>query len=64
MVGDRWTDVDGARDGGHLDTIGARWGYADPGELEQHGAAVIAETTADLEQTVNDYFDQKAAQRK
>ncbi len=64
MVGDRWTDVDGARDGGHLDTIGARWGYADPGELEQHGAAVIAETTADLEQTVNGYFDQEAAQRK
>jgi phosphoglycolate phosphatase len=62
MVGDRWTDVEGARKGGHLETIGARWGYADPGELEEHGAVMIAETTADLEQTVNKYFDSKAAE--
>lgn len=59
MVGDRWTDVEGARKGGHLDTIGARWGYADPGELEQHGAVSIAETTADLDSAVKDYFARK-----
>lgn len=58
MVGDRWTDVDGARDGGRLQTIGARWGYADPGELEQHGAVSIAETTGDLVDAVNAYFGQ------
>lgn len=62
MVGDRWTDVDGARDGGHLDTIGARWGYADPGELEQHGVISVARTPQDLEKSVNEYFARKAAQ--
>ncbi|MCI1984127.1 MAG: HAD hydrolase-like protein [Bifidobacteriaceae bacterium] len=55
MVGDRWTDIDGARQVG-IDTIGVRWGYAEPGELEKYGAVSFAEKPADLPSVVDAYF--------
>jgi phosphoglycolate phosphatase len=55
MVGDRDTDVDGAAANG-IETIGVRWGYAQPGELEEHGAVAIAETTDNLPEIVESYF--------
>lgn len=58
MVGDRWTDVDGAREV-DTDTIGVRWGYAEAGELEDHGAVGFAETTHDLPAAVEAYFNRK-----
>lgn len=47
MVGDRSYDVEGARHWG-IPTIGVRWGYGDPGELEAAGAAHIVETPTEL----------------
>jgi len=47
MVGDRLHDVHGA--GAHgLPTIGVRWGAAEPGELEEAGAAVVVATPEEL----------------
>jgi phosphoglycolate phosphatase len=43
MVGDRLHDVHGAAAHG-LPTVGVRWGAADPGELEEAGAAVVVDT--------------------
>ncbi len=43
MVGDRRFDVLGAREAG-LGCIGAGWGFAEAGELEESGALCIAET--------------------
>ena len=56
MVGDRWTDADGALETG-LDCLGCRWGYAEPGELESHGCYRIIEQVDQLPQAVDDYFD-------
>jgi len=47
MVGDRFHDVHGAAAHG-LPTIGVSWGTAEPGELEDAGAAVVVDTPADL----------------
>ena len=47
MVGDRHHDVDGARMNG-IETVGVLYGFGDRAELEQAGAAVIAETVDDL----------------
>lgn len=47
MVGDREHDVLGARAHG-IDTVGVRWGYALPGELEAAGAVAVVERPADL----------------
>lgn len=47
LVGDRMYDVDGARKCG-MDCIGVRFGYAEPNELEEHGAIYVAEDTQDL----------------
>lgn len=55
MVGDRWTDIDGARVCG-IDTIGCRWGYAEEGEMEQHGAYAIAERVDELAAMIRAYF--------
>ena len=55
MVGDRWTDIDGARACG-VDTIGCRWGYAEPGEMEEHGAYAIIEHVDQLADAVERYF--------
>ncbi|EFA23658.1 HAD hydrolase-like protein [Bifidobacterium gallicum] len=55
MVGDRWTDVDGAKACG-IDCLGCGWGYAEPGELKQHGAYRVIDTTSELADAVNDYF--------
>ena len=47
MVGDRVHDVSGAREHG-IATLGVRWGYALPDELEDAGVAGICEAAADL----------------
>ena len=55
MIGDRYTDIDGARACG-LDTIGCHWGYAPAGEMEEHGDYEIIETVDQLEDAVNRYL--------
>lgn len=47
MVGDRSHDVIGAAAWG-IPTVGVRWGYAVPGELEEAGAVAVADTPAQL----------------
>lgn len=47
MVGDRHHDADGARANG-IETVGVLYGFGDRAELEQAGAAAIAETVEDL----------------
>lgn len=47
MVGDRWTDMDGARKCG-IPSLGCRWGYAEPHELEEHGATTIIDRVDQL----------------
>ena len=54
---DNWTDIDGARACG-VDTIGCRWGYAEPGEMEEHGAYEIIERVDQLADAVERYFAQ------
>ena len=55
MVGDRWTDADGAIACG-LDCLGCGWGYAEPGELESHGAYRVIDKVDELTAAVDDYF--------
>ncbi len=55
MVGDRWTDVDGAKACG-FDCLGCRWGYAEAGELESHGAVRIIDHVDELSNAVAAYF--------
>lgn len=47
MVGDRLHDVEGAREHG-IPTVGVAWGYAQPGELDDAGAAAVVASPADL----------------
>jgi len=47
MVGDREHDVHGAR-AHDVGTVGAGWGYAAPGELENAGALAVCVTAAQL----------------
>lgn len=47
MVGDRAQDIVGARAHG-IRSIGVRWGYAEPGELEVAEADLIVATPAEL----------------
>ena len=47
MVGDRHHDIDGAKTC-RMESIGVRFGYAEPGELEEAGATYIADTVEDL----------------
>ncbi len=47
MIGDRKYDILGAGKCG-VKTIGVRFGYAEPGELEQYGAEYIADTAQEL----------------
>lgn len=55
MVGDRWTDMDGATATG-IGSIGCRWGYAEPNELEDHKATLIIDTVDQLFDAVTKYF--------
>ena len=55
MVGDRWTDADGAKACG-LDCLGCGWGYAEPGELKAHGAYRVLDSVDGLAQAVEEYF--------
>ncbi len=48
MIGDRRQDVEGALECG-IDSIGVRFGYAEPGELEQAGVTRIAADPEELE---------------
>lgn len=56
MVGDRWTDVDGAL-ACYIDCLGCAWGYAEPGELKKHGAYRIIDNVCDLSSAVDEYFE-------
>ena len=47
MIGDRFHDILGAKECG-LDSIGCRWGYSDPMELENAGATYIFDTISQL----------------
>ncbi|KFI67900.1 HAD hydrolase-like protein [Bifidobacterium magnum] len=55
MVGDRWTDADGARACG-LDCLGCGWGYANPGELKEHGCYRVIDHVDELAPAVMEYF--------
>ncbi|WP_024627699.1 HAD hydrolase-like protein [Bifidobacterium sp. A11] len=55
MVGDRWTDADGALETG-LDCLGCGWGYAEPGELVSHGCYRVINQVDQLCQAAEDYF--------
>ena len=57
MVGDRWTDADGALETG-LDCLGCGWGYAEPGELESHGCYRVIDHVGQLCQAAEDYFQE------
>ncbi len=48
MIGDRKHDIIGAKACG-IDAIGVRFGYAEPGELEEAGATYIVKTMEELE---------------
>ena len=48
MVGDRHHDIDGAK-ACRMESIGVRFGYAEPGELEEAGATYIVDTVKELE---------------
>ena len=61
MVGDRWTDADGALETG-LDCLGCGWGYAEPGELESHGCYRVIDQVDRLCQTADDYFSNNQTQ--
>ncbi|RIY21232.1 haloacid dehalogenase, partial [Bifidobacteriaceae bacterium VN002] len=56
MVGDRWTDADGAL-ACYIDCLGCAWGYAEPGELKKHGAYRIIDNVCDLSIAIDEYFD-------
>ena len=53
LVGDTKYDAEGAARCG-IACVGARWGYAAPGELEQAGVAVIAEDFTGLERLLTE----------
>ncbi|BDR54641.1 hydrolase [Bombiscardovia apis] len=55
MVGDRWTDADGARALG-LDCLGCGWGYAEDKELSEHGCYHVIDQVSALSDTVQCYF--------
>ena len=57
MVGDRWTDADGALETG-LGCLGCGWGYAEPGELESHGCYRVIDQVGQLCQAAEDYFQE------
>ena len=47
MIGDRKQDILGAKQCG-IAALGARFGYAEPGELETAGADYLVDTVAQL----------------
>ncbi|BDR53016.1 hydrolase [Bombiscardovia nodaiensis] len=55
MVGDRWTDADGAKALG-LDCLGCGWGYAEGGELTEHGCYRVITEVDQLAEAVDSYF--------
>lgn len=61
MVGDRWTDADGALETS-LDCLGCGWGYAEPGELKSHGCYRVIDQVDQLCQAAEDYFGDNQTQ--
>ena len=53
MIGDRKEDILGAKECG-IASVGVRFGYARPGELEAAGADRIADTVADLKRILTE----------
>lgn len=51
MVGDRYQDVEGAKEAGIL-SLGVRYGYAMPNELETAGADFIADTPEEVTEII------------
>lgn len=47
MVGDRFHDIEGAKQNG-LETVGILWGYGERPELENAGACYVAQTPKDV----------------
>lgn len=50
MIGDRRQDILGAKAQG-IESIGVRYGYSEPGELEEAGATWVAGSVEELEKT-------------
>ncbi len=50
MIGDRRQDILGAKAQG-IESIGVRYGYSEPGELEEAGATWLAGSVEELEKT-------------
>ncbi len=48
MIGDRLHDIEGARRVGVHASIGVRWGFGEPGELEDAGATLIVDDISQL----------------
>lgn len=53
MIGDRRQDILGAKSQG-IESIGALYGYSDPGELEEAGATWLADSVESLEKACTD----------
>lgn len=47
MIGDRLHDIEGAKEAG-MDSCGVYYGFAEPGEMEKHGAHYIIQTVREL----------------
>jgi len=58
MIGDRRQDILGAKAQG-VESIGARYGYAEEGELEAAGATYIVPTVAELERLCFELCEEK-----
>lgn len=51
MVGDRYQDIEGAKEAG-IYSVGVKYGYAQPGELENADADFIANTPAEVAEII------------
>lgn len=57
MVGDRWTDADGAQIC-KIDCLGCAWGgYAEEGEMKAHHAYRVIDKVEELSAAVTEYFN-------
>lgn len=56
MVGDRRFDIEAAKKAG-VPSLGVRYGFAEPGELEEAGADVIAAEVGDIDKILTGDFE-------